>query len=504
MSCLNWNSIGKMTLGAIASLALSCGLSAQVALMPSPTGGQYFDNNGEPCAGCLLYTYASGTTNPQATFTDSTGTVQNTNPIVMNAAGYPSNGGQIVGVWLSSGVTYRVQLTLANSTQVYQLDGISASNPNNGITNFITTVAVPFSPNAVFTATAQTTLFQMTLTGNVVNPTLIFQGVSPPAMVGFEITTDATGVRFFTYPANMIGGAAMMLGIPNTTQTQWFMWDGVIATAIGPAQVATGFSSYWFWDTSDFPAQSGWLRGNRFSSLKFRNQLNTLDLNGLSKQANDVIQVGDSTGVQIGNSPTAAVSGTLKQATGDTFCWRTTGNTGDVCLGKNNNDQFTGPFDIATNVVTTVNNVSNGATLIPVNQQLPRSINALGKVFKVRTTVNFTVGTNSTSTLYFGLGNTSALGSLFSVATQAAATTPWQGTYEMMCVVNATGVGGNLTCAPLTQVLNGTATIAGSSASSSFAIDLTGNVFVGAECGFGTPAANNSCASQYMTVELLN
>jgi len=42
-------------------------------------GQQFFDNNGVPLAGGLIYTYAAGTTTPQATFTTSAGSISHTN-----------------------------------------------------------------------------------------------------------------------------------------------------------------------------------------------------------------------------------------------------------------------------------------------------------------------------------------------------------------------------------------------------------------------------------------
>jgi hypothetical protein len=55
-----------------------------MALNLSPLGGagwQFFDNNGVPLAGGLLYSYAAGTTTPLATYTTSSGVTPNTNPI---------------------------------------------------------------------------------------------------------------------------------------------------------------------------------------------------------------------------------------------------------------------------------------------------------------------------------------------------------------------------------------------------------------------------------------
>lgn len=48
---------------------------------------QYFNNNGRPCAGCLLWTYAAGTSTPQLTYTDKTAGTPNTDPVVFDSAG---------------------------------------------------------------------------------------------------------------------------------------------------------------------------------------------------------------------------------------------------------------------------------------------------------------------------------------------------------------------------------------------------------------------------------
>jgi hypothetical protein len=53
---------------------------------------QFFDGNGDPLAGGLLYTYEAGTTTPKDTFTDPAGTVPNPNPIVLDSEGKPENG----------------------------------------------------------------------------------------------------------------------------------------------------------------------------------------------------------------------------------------------------------------------------------------------------------------------------------------------------------------------------------------------------------------------------
>lgn len=53
----------------------------------TPHFAQFFDDNGDPLSGGKLYTYAAGTTTPKATYTTAVGSVENTNPIILDSAG---------------------------------------------------------------------------------------------------------------------------------------------------------------------------------------------------------------------------------------------------------------------------------------------------------------------------------------------------------------------------------------------------------------------------------
>lgn len=85
-------------------------------------GWQFFDNNGAPLAGGLLYTYAAGTTTPQATYTTSVGNVSNTNPIVLNSVGRLDN-----EIWLTQGVSYKFVLTTSALITLGTYDNIAGS-----------------------------------------------------------------------------------------------------------------------------------------------------------------------------------------------------------------------------------------------------------------------------------------------------------------------------------------------------------------------------------------
>lgn len=90
-----------------------------VQLSPTPVF-KAFDNNGAPLFGGQLFTYAAGTTTPQATFTDSTGVTQNTNPIVLNPRGE-------CNLWLTASAAYKLQLQDSFGNIIWTVDNITVS-----------------------------------------------------------------------------------------------------------------------------------------------------------------------------------------------------------------------------------------------------------------------------------------------------------------------------------------------------------------------------------------
>lgn len=98
-----------------------------VSLSPlAGAGWQFFDNNGIPLAGGLLYTYAAGTSTPLATYTTISGNVLNSNPIVLDSAGrVPSE------IWITVGYGYKFVLQNASAVQIATWDNIpsNASSP---------------------------------------------------------------------------------------------------------------------------------------------------------------------------------------------------------------------------------------------------------------------------------------------------------------------------------------------------------------------------------------
>lgn len=112
-------------------------------------GAQFFDDDGVPLVGGLLYSYDAGTTTLRTTYTTSAGTVANTNPIVLNAGGRTPN-----EVWQTSGVLLKFVLYNSLSELIGTYDNIPSINDPFGINSQLSSVA---GTNSI-TATASPTL----------------------------------------------------------------------------------------------------------------------------------------------------------------------------------------------------------------------------------------------------------------------------------------------------------------------------------------------------------
>jgi hypothetical protein len=98
-------------------LLSAMGLWAQAGLSPYPKL-QFFDNNGLPLAGGLLFSYQAGTTTPAPTYTDSTGSTVNANPVVLDASGRAN-------VWLGAN-GYKFVLQTSTGSTLWTVDNITS------------------------------------------------------------------------------------------------------------------------------------------------------------------------------------------------------------------------------------------------------------------------------------------------------------------------------------------------------------------------------------------
>lgn len=160
-----------------------------MAVNLSPIGGvagQFFDNNGNPLSGGKIYTYASGTTTNQATYTSAAGVTAHTNPIILDSAGRVPGG----EIWLTDGIQYKFVVKTSADVLIGTYDNIIGINSN--FVNFVTRTEVQ-------TATADQTVFTLTNSYSPGTNTLqvFVDGVNQYDGVSYSyVETDSTTVTF--------------------------------------------------------------------------------------------------------------------------------------------------------------------------------------------------------------------------------------------------------------------------------------------------------------------
>lgn len=186
-----------------------------VRLCPIYNGWQAFGNTGVPLNGGKVYTYAAGTSTPQATYTDSGGTVANANPIVLDSAGRPP-----AEVWLIEGDAYKfvVQDALANTLSTY--DNII------GIHDFLAG-----SPTFSFAGTQFFT--NVNISGN-----LTFGPTNAPRIKADF--SNATITNRLIFQSSTVNGNTDLVTIPNgaATQSSFNVFNGTDTANAGFGHIA--------------------------------------------------------------------------------------------------------------------------------------------------------------------------------------------------------------------------------------------------------------------------
>ena len=170
-------------------------------------GAQFFDANGDPLSGGLLYTYAAGTTTLATTYTSSSGTTANSNPIVLDSAGRVP-----YEIWLTGGAFYKFVLKSSASVLIGTYDNIPPINDTSSNSNFLTV-----SGTNTLTATGSPTV-----TGYLAGAQYSFvaQNTNTGAVT---INIDSTGAKSITkngstalVAGNIIGGSVVLVEYDGT------------------------------------------------------------------------------------------------------------------------------------------------------------------------------------------------------------------------------------------------------------------------------------------------
>lgn len=81
---------------------------------------RFFDSNGDPLSGGKLYSYIAGTSTPRGTYQDEDSSVPNTNPIILDSAGYAP-------LMYGSG-SYKFILTNSSDVTQFTVDDITVGS----------------------------------------------------------------------------------------------------------------------------------------------------------------------------------------------------------------------------------------------------------------------------------------------------------------------------------------------------------------------------------------
>lgn len=164
-----------------------------VNLSPIGNGFQFFNNDGLPLNAGKIFTYQAGSTTPLVTYTDSSGLIANTNPIILGTDGRPP-----ATIWLTEGFFYKFVLKDSSDVTIQTYDNLY------GIIGATPPAATPIPSGGIF----------------------LWSGSIGSIPAGYVLCNGANGTpdlrdRFIvgagsTYAVNAIGGSADSIVVSHT------------------------------------------------------------------------------------------------------------------------------------------------------------------------------------------------------------------------------------------------------------------------------------------------
>ena len=137
---------------------------------PTPKA-QFLMLDGTPLVGGKVYTYAAGTTTPQTTYTDSTATTPNENPIILDARGEAN-------IWLGA-ASYKFRLTDENDVDIWTVDNVAPPT---------TAVSPVLTGNVTISTESISPALKITQTGT--GYALLVQDSADPDTTPFVVTAE--------------------------------------------------------------------------------------------------------------------------------------------------------------------------------------------------------------------------------------------------------------------------------------------------------------------------
>lgn len=180
-----------------------------VAVKFSPVGNgvNWIPNTGLIANGYKLFFYTAGTTAKLDTYTTSAGSIANSNPVVLDTYGFPSNGGNRVQIWLQEGESYKVVIASGSDTDppasgITLADGITGINDIQDLVSewLLYSAAPTYVSSTSFTVVGnQTALFHVgrrvksTVSGGTAYSTITATSYSAPDTT-VTVVNDSTAL----------------------------------------------------------------------------------------------------------------------------------------------------------------------------------------------------------------------------------------------------------------------------------------------------------------------
>jgi hypothetical protein len=238
-----------------------------MASLSPPPKLQFFGTDGLPLVGGKLYTYAAGTTTPLASYTDHTGTTENTNPVILDSNGEAD-------VWLPDTTSYKYVLKDADDVLMYTVDYVAvpvttnsfASPPviGSGTPNAATFTTLNVTGAAIFESTADFTdpvtfdstvdiAGKLTLSGTGAARLNVGTTAQRPSVpVDGDIRYNSTIAKYEGYSGSawgQLGGGATGGGSDTifvlngqTVTTDYTIPTGFNASSVGPISIDDGIT----------------------------------------------------------------------------------------------------------------------------------------------------------------------------------------------------------------------------------------------------------------------
>lgn len=197
-----------------------------MAILLQAPYSQFLDDDGNPLTGGKVYSYEAGTTTPKATYTDYTGLIAATNPVILDAAGRAT-------IWVEG--DYKFTVTDSADVVIRTVDHIEVVDQGGDMTKAV------YDPASIAQQVVGTTAVQ-TITNKSMTMAAGTTSLAPITLTsGTNLTTATAGS--FEY------GGKVIYATPQSTQRgvvpaeQWYRLDAGLAGANGTsAQNALGVS----------------------------------------------------------------------------------------------------------------------------------------------------------------------------------------------------------------------------------------------------------------------